>query len=120
MADEPDMNHRVLDDLADGLGPSGPSLVIDLVRVWLSESTSLLRPILPDSGSTSDEVMRAAHALKSSSYTVGAMALGKVSSDIEVSARKGDLKSVHDQRGQVMDLYQRAKAELRARHLSNH
>lgn len=69
-------------------GEDDPDLVSDLVSLFLSDSKERMSEIAKDTGAPELEpVGRAAHALKSSSANIGALAFSRVCAELEALAR---------------------------------
>jgi HPt (histidine-containing phosphotransfer) domain-containing protein len=109
----------VLDELGAMLGERGPAVIEDVVRTWVAESPALVAAVAPDSAADLDAIVSAAHSLKSSSRTVGAMSLGNAAEVVEHAGRSDDLASVTAERENILDLYAQAVDELQRRHTAD-
>ncbi len=82
--------------LAGFLGESNPLEIIDFLTVFQIEATKLTAEIIDAiCAEQITVVFEAAHQLKSSSHTVGAMALGELCSALEVAGRADDLATIN-------------------------
>jgi len=84
----PDFDPTVLGDLTAHLGDDAPSFCKNLVETWLRESARHGAELseAADLGD-SERVARVAHAMKSSSAAVGAVALARSCQELEATAR---------------------------------
>ncbi len=82
--------------LAGFLGENNPLEIIDFLTVFQIEATKLTAEIIDAiCAEQITVVFEAAHQLKSSSHTVGAMALGELCSALEVAGRADDLATIN-------------------------
>jgi HPt (histidine-containing phosphotransfer) domain-containing protein len=82
--------------LAGFLGENNPLEIIDFLTVFQIEATKLTADIIDAiCAEQITVVFEAAHQLKSSSHTVGAMALGELCSALEVAGRAYDLATIN-------------------------
>lgn len=82
--------------LAGFLGENNPLEIIDFLTVFQIEATKLTAEIIDAiCAEQITVVFEAAHQLKSSSHTVGAMALGELCSALEVAGRADDLATLN-------------------------
>jgi HPt (histidine-containing phosphotransfer) domain-containing protein len=78
------------------------SFVDELVDTYLEEGTSLVDRLRTAAATgAADDLMRAAHSLKSSSLNVGALPLGELCRSLETDARGG---TVPDARGRAEEI----------------
>lgn len=79
-----------LDELAEAMGEQGGELVGQLIATFLGEAPALLGSIrAADAAGDAHALRRAAHALKSSSASLGALALSAQCRDLETLATSG-------------------------------
>jgi two-component system sensor histidine kinase/response regulator len=82
--------------LAGFLGENNPLEIIDFLTVFQIEATKLTAEIIAAIRAEQIAVVfEAAHQLKSSSQTVGAMALGELCSALEIAGRADDLATIN-------------------------
>lgn len=82
--------------LAGFLDDDNPLEIIDFLTVFQIEATKITAEIIASiRAEQSDVVFEAAHQLKSSAYTVGALALRDLCAALEVAGRVGDLATMH-------------------------
>ena len=82
--------------LAGFLGENNPLEIIDFLTVFQIEATKLTAEIIDAiCAEQITVVFEAAHQLKSSAYTVGALALRDLCAALEVAGREGDLATMH-------------------------
>ncbi len=90
-AGEPAIDSAAFANLLEMTG-GDHEFVDELVDTYLEEGTSLvdrLRAAAAAGAAATDELMRAAHSLKSSSLNVGALTLGERCRSLESEARSG-------------------------------
>lgn len=84
----PDFDPTVLADLTAHLGAEAPSFCNNLVETWLRESARHGAELAEAAGlGDRERVARTAHAMKSSSAAVGAVALARSCQELEATAR---------------------------------
>ncbi|GJM04121.1 MAG: hypothetical protein DHS20C09_01120 [marine bacterium B5-7] len=66
---------------------------IDVLKIYMDESVSLMSDIHSGFSDESDELLRAVHTLKSSSLNVGAMRLADTAANMEVLVKSGDINA---------------------------
>lgn len=99
---------RVLDELKALQRPGKPDLRKQLMGVYLSSSPALMDKIIAAvETENGQELMRAAHALKSSSQSIGANTLGKTCSELEQLGKASQFDTVET-------VAQRAENEFKA------
>jgi HPt (histidine-containing phosphotransfer) domain-containing protein len=95
-----------------------PELMVDLLDTYIEESSTLVESIstLGRTDLSSQTLMRAAHSLKSTSASVGAMALSSLCADLENFLRGigGDL-DVETHIRRIEHEHERANADLAVR-----
>ncbi len=96
-----------------GAGSSG--ILQRIIRIYLSDSPKHLQE-LRDGLAAGDAVRvhRAAHTLKSSSATLGAMALAELGKEMESRGREGRLEDVAELLGRIEEAYAKACVALEA------
>jgi CheY-like chemotaxis protein len=87
-----------LERLRAGLGEQADQMLPGLIEKFYQDAERLLRQAQQalENGDT-DDLHRAAHSLKSTSATFGAMALSSAARNLEIAARDGKLEGVGDQ-----------------------
>jgi HPt (histidine-containing phosphotransfer) domain-containing protein len=90
-----------------------PNLVHKVVKLFISNSAKLVEN-MKQALSTADapQLQRAAHTLKSSSATVGALRLAGLCKDMEARARAGNLAQVEHALNRIEIEYARVRAAL--------
>lgn len=103
----------VMEHLKTELG-GDPALVKDLVQTFLDESPQLIAR-MRDASSRGDAplLMRAAHTLKSTSATFGALRLSDLSKDLETLGRTGRTDGASGRIEALGRAYAEVEAELR-------
>jgi signal transduction histidine kinase/DNA-binding response OmpR family regulator len=104
-----------LERLRVGLGKQADQMLPGLIDKFYQDSERLLcqaRQALAQG--EADDLRRAAHSLKSTSATFGAMALSSVARNLEVAAREGRLEGAGDQIAQAETEFNRARTALEA------
>ncbi len=108
--DQSVIDHGVLDEFAEMMGEGGAAVVSGLVCTYVSESTKLIEQIAEETDL--DTVRIAAHTLKSSSRSMGALQLGELAETIERSIREGAGERVSAERARIRDEFTAARNEL--------
>ncbi len=92
-----------LDDLRAKMRESGLEEKVDsIVRLYVKDAPGKLRAIMAALDSANaGEIKSAAHAFKSSSRTIGAMALGDLLEEMEIEAIRGDVTKAQSLRSNV-------------------
>jgi CheY-like chemotaxis protein len=104
-----------LERLRVGLGKQADQMLPGLIEKFYQDSERLLcqaRQALAQ-GEVED-LHRAAHSLKSTSATFGAMALSSVARNLEAAVREGSLEGAGDQIAQAETEFNRARTALEA------
>ena len=104
------IDHGVLDDFEEMMGEGGAAVVSGLVDTYVSESTKLIDQIAD--GTDLDTVRMAAHTLKSSSRSMGALQLGDLAETIEYSIRNGAGDAISAERARIRGEFIAASTEL--------
>lgn len=104
------VDHEVLDEFAEMMGDNGAAVVANLVVTYVEESAKLVEQIT--NGTDLDAVRVAAHTLKSSSRSLGALHLGDLAESIDHAIREERLSSVEADRPLVRAAFEAASAEL--------
>ncbi len=89
----------LLQDLIDTYIQDTPSLILQLRTGWASGDT--------------DEVAQAAHPLKSSSASMGAMRLSALAAELEAHGKAGNLQGLEPYTERLESEFQMASAQLR-------
>jgi PAS domain S-box-containing protein len=109
------LDHQVLERLQADLGDGDPAIVIELIDMFLSDSPQLLATLRQSlAARAADEFQRAAHTLKSSSATLGAATLAKLSQQLEHAGRAAALDHIDDEFNQFEQAYEQSTAALHA------
>ncbi len=103
------IDRAVLDEMVEMMGGM-TEIVDDIVETYLQETPTLVATIA--AGDSVEDVRMAAHTLKSSSRSVGAVALGDLAEEIETASRGGSLDDVADAMAAVSPSYDDAAALL--------
>ncbi len=113
MTNAPILDPAVIKRLQESLGPQAASLMPELIASFCTEAPHLIQAaqVALAQGHTAD-LRRAAHTLKSSSATFGAMALSELTRQLEYRARDGILEGAGDLLDQIHVAYERAWAAL--------
>ena len=92
-----------------------PGFVDELVDTYLDEGATLVARlrIAADTGAT-EELMRAAHSLKSSSVNVGALSLGERCRSVEADARDGHVANATGRVAEIAAAFDEARTALLA------
>jgi len=109
------LDPRALDQIRALQAPGGTDLLGKIVGVYLESSPALierLRVALRDGNA--EAVREAAHALKSSSASLGATALASLAQQLEAKGRAGDLSRAASIGVQLLAEHQRVVMALRA------
>lgn len=112
-ASAPILDPAVIRRLRETLGPQAEALLPDLIASFCTEAPHLIQAarVALDQGHITD-LRRAAHTLKSSSATFGAMALSDLARQLERRANDGMLQDADALLDQIHKAYERAWAAL--------
>ena len=95
---------------------AGAEFVAELVDTFLEEAPSMLLELRnARSEADVDRFRRAAHSLKSNSHTFGALALGALARELELTGMDADPARDNARIDALESEYARAAAELKAR-----
>jgi len=110
------LDPRALERLRAGLGKQADQMLPGLVDRFYQDAARLLEQAWQalEQGQV-DDLRRAAHSLKSTSATFGAMALSAVARNLEVAARDGRLEGAEDRITLAEGEFAKVKAALEAR-----
>jgi two-component system sensor histidine kinase/response regulator len=112
-ATRPTLDHTVLDQLREDLG--GTANVRQVITEFLEQSQPLLSALREASARGDAEGMReAAHRLKGTGATLGAVALAQECGELERLSRSGDLHEVSARLVVIEARYQAARDALTA------
>jgi CheY-like chemotaxis protein len=118
IAAQPDANlldYQVLERLQADLGDGDPAIVIELIGMFLSDSPQLLATMRQSlAARAADDFQRAAHTLKSSSATLGAATLAKLSQQLELAGRAAAFDQIEGLFRQLEQAYEQSSAALEA------
>jgi len=114
--DVPTLDPDVLASLALQVGPDNPELIDELLHIYLDNAPQLIRDMdAALAAGEAKDLMRAAHTLKSSSASMGALRLSGLSKTIEIAARNQALADIGDSIAGVKTEFDAVKAALNAR-----
>ena len=100
------INQRALDKLRELQNDGEPDIVQEFIEIYLSQTPLLLTRLRSAfSSSNLEEIRRAAHTIKGSSYFVGAESVVALTSEIEERSGSGQF-------GGIEDLVQRVEKEF--------
>ncbi|MBN1658576.1 MAG: GAF domain-containing protein, partial [Anaerolineae bacterium] len=109
------LDRAALERLRAGLGTQGERMMPDLFAQFYEDGERLLKQARQALAEGQAEALRrAAHSLKSTSATFGAMALSAAARDLERQARTGQLEGVGEQIARAESEFARARAALEA------
>jgi HPt (histidine-containing phosphotransfer) domain-containing protein len=95
--------------------PGGPDLLSELIDTYFTSSAPLLERIREAvAGENPQELMKAAHSLKSSSAYLGALSLTELCKEMETLGRNGTLTGTGELLGKVEAEYAGVCVALRA------
>ncbi|MCA9669642.1 MAG: Hpt domain-containing protein [Myxococcales bacterium] len=84
MSEQPTLDPKVLGDFAEMLGADGPAVVDELIDTYLDDTPKRIADVDEATGARDlERLRRAAHTLKSSSASVGALKLSQMSATLE-------------------------------------
>lgn len=114
MAETEVLDRVSLDTLIESLGGDRVFLV-ELIDTYLADASALFDTMQQAlAGGNAEELHRAAHSLKSTSASFGALALASMSRDVEEHGKAGRLDGVQTQVEQMQAEYQRVREALQA------
>ncbi len=111
----PVLDKSVLQSFAQLQEEGTPSIVSELVGIYLDELDARLST-LKDAAERSDSeaIRKAAHLLKGSSSSIGAVGISEACDSLEVSATEGDLSRLNEQVEAILSLSEPTVIALRA------
>jgi len=110
---------KLIDDRTLKLLPGGADMLQKILKMFLTNSDKLIASMQAGiAQDDADQVMRAAHTLKSSSAMIGAMPLANVCKDIEAITRQDDLIGVDCMVQEACKIRQLVSDELLARYVT--
>ncbi len=108
------IDRTVFDQLVETTG-GDKSFLADLIGEYLNDSPKLIQQMRDALAANQiDDFRRAAHSLKSTSASMGAMNLSAQSKELEMMAKAGSLDGAAEKITRVDEEYGRVKAELAA------
>lgn len=111
MSDSIDM--AVVDELLSLSGDGDPELLVDLIRMFLEDGPEKVETITRGLAAGDLEVVeRAAHALKGSAGSLGAVLVQRDCETLQLSSRNGDRDRVAAAAQELVAHFQTARAEL--------
>ncbi|WP_129626500.1 response regulator [Candidatus Oscillochloris fontis] len=104
---------HVLEELQSSLGDGSPTIVVDLIDLFLEDLPLQIRTF-QDGIQTGDvmSVKRAVHTIKASAATVGANQLANLSAELEHLTQLGDLNEVATHKAQLIAACEQMRADL--------
>jgi HPt (histidine-containing phosphotransfer) domain-containing protein len=114
MDDQPAiLDQSVLDELNDSIG-GDPAFIADLVATYLAEAPGHMAAMraAADAGDSA-AIVPAAHTLKSSSASLGAMRLAAIARDIELAGRQGETEGLAERVAAAEETWHATQAELK-------
>jgi signal transduction histidine kinase/DNA-binding response OmpR family regulator/HAMP domain-containing protein len=109
------LDPRAIERLRAGLGTQADQVLPRLIARFYQDAERLLEQAWQAlEQRRADDLHRAAHSLKSTSATFGAMALAGAARNVEAAAREGRLEGTGDQIAQVQAEFARVKIALEA------
>ena len=110
--DHTTIEKQILDDL---IATTDVEFVKELIDAYLDDSPSLINEMKTAlQGNDAATFRRAAHTLKSSSASMGAMALSEISSELEMIGKAEELDQVDGKLDQLISLFEQVEVELKA------
>ena len=110
--DHPGIDRVVLDELAVA---TDVAFVCELIDAFLEESPGYLRTMREGlANSDADPIRRAAHTLKSTAATLGALVLSDQAREVEARTRAGQLAGLEGSIEALDERYQRAEQAMKA------
>jgi len=114
---EPDNNGAIdfttLDTLSSLQQPGQPNIVKKIIRTYLDEAPPLLKKLAEaETSHDTSALYQAAHALKSSSFNVGALELAKHCKELEAIGREGTTAGVTPLMCSIETAYRKASSQL--------
>ncbi len=84
----PAISQEEFQSVVEMIGPDEPDLMVELIDTYLEESRILVETLLqPQREDNQEARLRAAHSLKSSSASLGALHLSRLCADLEAYLR---------------------------------
>ncbi len=113
--DESPLDPAMLETLRELQDPGEPDILAELAELFVNDSASLLAALHEglergDAGS----VERSAHTLKGSSGNMGARVMSRISSELQVACRSGDLTRARDLLASLHTEFERVREALEA------
>ena len=110
----PAIDRATFEGMLDAVG-GDPEFLAELVDAFVADIPAQLEAMRSGAaGGEAETVTRAAHTLKSSSASLGALALAEACRALEAQARGGDLVDADEHIARVETLAQVATAELQS------
>jgi HPt (histidine-containing phosphotransfer) domain-containing protein len=92
----------------------GEDFIGELVETYCSETPQLIAKLrYALEANDSDTFRRAAHSIKATSYTVGALSLGEMAKELEMMGRAGDLAGAQEKIDRLAAEYHRVQQALK-------
>jgi len=109
----PTIDPTVLQELKEMMGEESPEFLTEVIDSYLEDAPHLLQAIhTAVAQADATRLEQAAHTLKSSSATLGAIPLSELSKELEAMGRAGTVEGGVERASQLEAEYQRVKAAL--------
>jgi HPt (histidine-containing phosphotransfer) domain-containing protein len=109
------LDRTILAELHADLGDDNPTLVAELIDLFLADTPLLLAKLgAAIAAGAVEAVFQCAHSLKSTSANLGAQALAALCEGLEAAARTGQLTGGAEPLRQIEAMYPQVERELRA------
>ena len=115
MASEKAVDAGVLDSLRALGGEDDPELFIELIQIFLDDTPQRMTQMAEAlAGNDGEAIGQAAHALKSSCATLGALILADLFKKIELAGKELDVERARSLVARTEEEYARVETELRS------
>ena len=110
--DHTTIEKQILDDL---VATTDSDFVRELIDAYLDDSPSLINDMRTAlEGNDAATFRRAAHTLKSSSASLGAMTLSEISRELEFIGKSENLDQADGRMDQLISIFEQVERELKA------
>ena len=108
------LDRRVLDELREIQSAEDPHFLARVMNLYLTESPKLMEQLNQGvTAADAAEIVRAAHSLKSSSASIGAVAMGVLCAEMVAAGRAGKVSNAREMYEQVAPEHARVLSALR-------
>lgn len=108
------LDRSVLDELRELQSADDPHFLERVMTLYLTESPKLMEQLNQSvTAANAAEIVRAAHSLKSSSGSIGAVAMGVLCAEMVAAGRAGKVSNARDMYENVASEHARVLAALR-------